>query len=146
MAPNGSFETGTLSQVAWRGIDNCLDGSLLPPPGLERPCNVQLGVPTELLRFQRQDDSSTEDLSLDITWNATENLTFNFEAQHLKSDRSEDGIIGATSTYSDIFLDVTGETPDVQFRVPITTDGSTDPNYFTNRDLHFLLLPSRQPD
>ncbi|MDJ0652629.1 MAG: TonB-dependent receptor [Xanthomonadales bacterium] len=133
-APDGSFQSGTLSQVAWRGIDNCLDGSLLPPEGLDRPCNVQIGIPTELLRFQRQDDSLTEDFSLDIAWTPNDNLTVNFAVQQLESERSEDGIIGAMSTYSDIFLDMSGETPDVQFITPITTDGSTDPNYFTNPD------------
>ncbi len=133
-SPNGTFETGTLSQVAWRGIDNCLDGSLLPPPGLDRPCNVQLGVPTELLRFQRQDDSVTEDISLDISWIPTDNLTVNAEFQRVQSERSEDGIISAMASYSDIFLDMRGETPDVQFRTPTTSDGSTDPAYFTNPD------------
>lgn len=142
---DGSFETGTLSQSAWRGIDNCLEGSLNPPEGLTRPCNVQVGVPTELLRFQRKDDSVTEDFSLDISWAPTDRLTVNFEAQHLEAERSEDGIISATSTYSDIFLDVTGQTPDVQFQVPATTDGSTDPNYFTNPDrtFHSFLLDSQ---
>ena len=142
---NGSFQTGTLSQNAWRGIDNCLDGSLNPPAGLDRPCNVQVGVPTELLRFQRKDDSVTEDLSLAVSWAPRENLTLNFEAQHLESDRSEVGIISATSTYSDIFLDLRGETPDVQFLVPTTTDGSTDPAYFTNPDRTFysFLLDSQ---
>ena len=142
---NGSFETGTLSQVAWRGIDNCLPGSLNPPDGLTRPCNVQVGVPTELLRFQRADDSLTEDVSLDISWSPSDRMTLNFEVQRLESERSEDGIISATSTYSDIFLDVTGETPDVQFRVPTTTDGSTDPAYFTNPDrtFHSFLLDSQ---
>jgi TonB-dependent receptor len=138
---NGSFESGTLSQNQWRGLDNCSPGnpadgvgSLLPPDGLDRPCNVMIGVPTELLRFQRQDESVTEDMSLDITWNPTDNLTVNFEAQHLDAKRSEDGIISANSTYSEIFLDLAGQTPDVQFRVPTTTDGSTDPAYFTNPD------------
>ena len=131
---DGSFQSGTLSQNEWRGLDNCQDGSLNPPAGLTRPCNVQLGVPTELLRFQRQDDSVTEDLSLALSWHPNDKLGFNFEAQHVKSERSEDGIISAMATYSDIFLDVTGETPNVQFRTPITTDGSTDPNYFTNPD------------
>ena len=131
---NGTFESGTLSQVAWRGIANCAPGSLNPEPGNSLPCDVQVGVPTELLRFQRKDDSVTEDMSLDITWTPNDNLTLTFEAQHVNSERSEDGIISAMSTYSDIFLDITGETPNVQFRTPNTTDGSTDPIYFTNPD------------
>ena len=149
---NGSFETGTLSQNAWRGIDNCQPGapaegvgSLLPPDGLDRPCNVMIGVPTELLRFQREDESVTDDLSLAVSFTPTDNLTLSFEAQHLESDRSEDGIISANSTYSEIFLDLRGDTPDVQFQVPTTTDGSSDPNYFTNPDRTFysFLLDSQ---
>ena len=138
---NGSFESGTLSQNAWRGTENCQPGnptdgvgSLLPVEGRDLPCNVMLGVPTELLRFQREDESVTEDMSLAVSWTPSDKLTLNFEAQYLKADRSEDGIISANSTYSEIYLDLKGETPDVQFRVPITTDGSTDPSYFTNPD------------
>jgi TonB-dependent receptor len=131
---NGSFESGVLSQVASRGEDNCQEGSLNPPEGLDRPCNVQVGIPTETLRFQRQDDSVTEDVSLALSWTPSDKLTLNFEAQYLESERSEDGIIGAMGSYSDIYLDLRGETPDVQFRTPTTTDGSTDPNYFTNPD------------
>ncbi|MDH5320870.1 MAG: TonB-dependent receptor [Gammaproteobacteria bacterium] len=143
---NGTFQTGTLSQVAWRGGDpfDCLPGSLDPQTGTP-PCNSTLGVPTELLRFQRQDDSVTEDYSLDITWHVNDRLSLNFEAQHVDSERSEDGIISAMQTYSDIFLDMRGETPDVRFGVPTTEDGSTDPNYFTNPDRTFysFLLDSQ---
>ena len=142
---NGSFQSGTLSQVAWRGMDNCLPGSLNPPPGLERPCNSQVGVPTELLRFQREDDSTTEDFSMDVEWSPTDRLALNFEAQRVESTRSEDGIISAMHTYADIFLDLRGQTPDVEFLVPATTDGSTDPSYFTNPDrtYHWFLLDSQ---
>jgi TonB-dependent receptor len=146
---NGSFQSGVLSQVAWRGEDNCAPGSIDTPanPGFtgDRPCLPQVGIPTENLRFQRQDDSVTEDLSLALSWSPRENLKLNFEAQHLEAERSEDGIIGAMQTYSDIFLDMTGETPNVQFRAPLTTDGSSDPNYFTNLDRtsHWFLLDSQ---
>ena len=153
---NGTFASGVLSQNAWRGIDNCQPGnpvpgvgSILPVEGNPRPCNVMLGVPTEMLRFQRQDESTTEDISLDITWNPTDDMEVTFEAQHVKSERSEDGIIGVMQMYSEIFLDMQGTTPDIQFRVPITTDGSTDPNYFTNRDrtyYSFLLDSQLQND
>jgi TonB-dependent receptor len=143
---NGTFETGTLSQVAWRGGDpyDCLPGSLDPQTGTP-PCNSTLGVPTELLRFQRQDESVTEDYSLEISWHVTDKLSLNFEAQHVDSERSEDGIISSMQTYSDIFLDMRGETPDVQFSVPTTEDGSTDPNYYTNPDRTFysFLLDSQ---
>jgi TonB-dependent receptor len=145
---NGSFQSGVLSQVAWRGLDNCAPGSITAPENPDfigdRPCLPQVGIPTELLRFQRQDESTTEDLSLDISWNATDRLRVNFEAQHLEADRTEDGFISAMATYADIFLDVSGDTPAVQFLPPTTTDGSTDPNYFTNpaRTYYSFLLDS----
>lgn len=87
---NGIFESGTLTQAG-------------------------LGIPTEMLRFQREDDAKTEDYSFDLKWTPTDRLAVNFEAQHIKSDRTEDAFIAATSTYSDIFLDLGGDTPDVQF-------------------------------
>ena len=145
---NGSFQSGVLSQVAWRGEDNCAPGSISTPANPDftgdRPCLPQIGIPTELLRFQRQDDSVTEDFSLDISWNLTDDLRLNVEAQRVEAERTEDGFISAMHTYSDIFLDMTGETPNVQFLAPITTDGSTDPNYFTNPDrtYYWFLLDS----
>jgi TonB-dependent receptor len=145
---NGSFQSGVLSQLAWRGADNCAPGSIDNPanPGYtgDRPCLPQVGIPTELLRFQRQDDSVTEDLSLDISWQLTDDLRLNFEAQHLDAERTEDGFISATQTYADVWLDMSGETPNVVFQQPATTDGSTDPNYFTNPDrtYYWFLLDS----
>lgn len=74
------------------------------------------GIETEALRFNREDEASTQDYSLDIKWNPTERLGFNFEVQKIKSARTEDGIIGAMQTLSDIFVDNSGEVPDVEFR------------------------------
>jgi TonB-dependent receptor len=142
---NGSFQSGVLSQNAWRGEDNCVAGSIntAANPGFtgDRPCLPQVGIPTEMLRFQREDESLTEDLSLAVTWYPTDDLKVNIEAQHLNAERSEDGFISALATYADIFLDLSGETPDVQFRTPTTTDGSADPNYFVNADrIHHSFL------
>jgi TonB-dependent receptor len=135
---NGSFESGTLSQVSWRGLENCVSGSIDTPENPayanEGRCLSQRGVPTETLRFQRKDRSVTEDLSLAVSFLPTDNLSLSFEAQYVDTDRDEDGFISAMATYSDIFVDVRGSTPDVQFMTPGTTDGSTDPNYFTNPD------------
>jgi TonB-dependent receptor len=138
---NGSFESGTLSQVSWRGLENCVPGSIDTPEdpafGSEGRCFSQTGLPTEMVRFQRKDRSVTEDLSLAVSFLPTDNLSLSFEAQHVNAERDEDGFISAMSTYSDIFLDMRGSTPDVQFLTPATTDGSTDPNYFTNPDRMF---------
>jgi TonB-dependent receptor len=149
---NGFFTHGTLSQVvggrsSFPDIE-CQPGSLDPRPegeALGIPCTPLIGIPTELLRFQRADDSTTEDVSLDISWMPTDELTLTFEAQHVESERSEDGFISAMATFSDIYVDLRNETPNVQFQTPRTTDGSTDPNYFTNPDrTHYSFLLDSQ--
>lgn len=73
------------------------------------------GIPTENLRFQREADAKTEDFSFDLKWSPTDRLSVNFEAQHIKSDRNENGFIAAMRGESDIFVDLGGETPDVRF-------------------------------
>jgi TonB-dependent receptor len=105
---------------------------------LAQPCNVMSGMPTEMLRFQRKDESVTEDVSLALSWMPNDNLSVNFEAQYMEAERSEDGIIGATQTQADVFMDLSGETPDIQFRTPYTTGGSSDPSYFTNPDRTYM--------
>ncbi|MFM5885060.1 MAG: TonB-dependent receptor plug domain-containing protein [Novosphingobium sp.] len=80
----------------------------------------QNGIPTEFLRFQRQEDASTEDFSLDLDLAPTDRLRFNVEVQHIKSDKNYDALIGATQTFTDIAIsDATG-TPSVQFLDPET--------------------------
>ncbi|GBF57930.1 vitamin B12 transporter BtuB [Candidatus Phycosocius bacilliformis] len=76
------------------------------------------GIPTELLRFQREDAASTEDVSLSVKFNPSDRWRFNFEAQYIGSDRTENGFISAMQTYTDVFIDNTGDTPLVQFLQP----------------------------
>ena len=76
------------------------------------------GIPTELLRFQREDTAKTEDFSAHIKLSPTDRLRFNFEVQHIKSDRTEDGFISAMQTYSDVRIDNRGSTPLVEFLQP----------------------------
>lgn len=104
------------------------------------PNNVK-GIPTELLRFQREDDALTEDFSAKIRLSPTDRLSFNFEVQHIRSDRNEDGFIAALQTFTDIYIDNSGETPNVQFLEPETSASPgayfTDPNllyYWFNID------------
>jgi TonB-dependent receptor len=88
------------------------------------------GIATEMLRFQREDDAMTEDFSLDIDVAPTDRLRFNFEVQHIRSDRSENGLIAVNQTSSNIAIDNSGETPSVQFLQPGGTGSST--SYFSN--------------
>lgn len=79
------------------------------------------GIPTELLRFQREDTAMTEDASIDIDFEVTDRLRLNFEGQYINSGRTEDGFISAMQTYTDIRIDNTGGTPLVEFLQPGTT-------------------------
>ena len=121
---NGVFQTGTLTQF---GGD-----SGLSPWG---------GLPTELARFQRNTEASTEDISFDAQFEVTDRLSLNFELQHIGSDLRQDSIIGAMNTFSDLVIDNSGDTPQVQFITPIgAPDGIyNDPDY----TYYWFLLDSR---
>lgn len=98
---NGVFQRGVLTQNS--------NGGNASPFG---------GLPTEFLRFARAADAETEDFSFDLSYSPTDRLRFNFEAQTISSDLRRDSILGAMNTWSDISLDLTGETPSVQFMTP----------------------------
>ena len=85
------------------------------------------GIATEFLRFQREDEAQTEDMALTAQWSATDRLRFNFEGQRITSDRSENGLIAAMQSSSNIEIDATGETPEVTFLPPNGGD-----NWFTD--------------
>lgn len=121
---NGNqFATGTLTQL--------------------QPFTGGRGIPTELLRFQREDAAMTEDYSVNIKLDPTDRLRFNIEAQHIKSDRTEDGFISAMQTYTDVFIDNTGNTPIVQFLEPGTANSPS--SYFNNpaRTFYWFLLDNQ---
>lgn len=93
------------------------------------------GIPTEMLRFNQESEAVTEDISLDVEWNPTDRLSFNFELQNIESTREANGIIQAMQTLSDISLDATAETPVVEFLPPSAGTGGA--NYFTDTDESF---------
>lgn len=101
------------------------------------------GIPTELLRFQREDEASTEDVSFTLKFNPTDRLRFNLEAQHIASDRTENGFISAMQTYSDVYIDNTGDTPLVQFLEPGTPTSPT--SYFNDpsKTFYWFLLDNQ---
>ena len=111
------FQTGTLTQ-------------LQPFTG-----NTAGGIPTEFLRFQQEEEAVTEDFSAQIFVEPTDRLRFNFEGQYTRSDLDADGFISAMQTYTDVQIDASGETPEVQFLRPGT--GAVDPAYFADPALTF---------
>jgi TonB-dependent receptor len=101
------------------------------------------GIPTELLRFQREDTAKTEDFSAHIKLDPTDRLRFNFEVQHIKSDRTEDGFISAMQTYTDLRIDNSGSTPQVEFLQPGST---TSPSSYFNdpaRTFYWFLIDNQ---
>ena len=100
---NGIFQSGVLSQRIGDAYAN--------PFG-------RGGIPTETLRFQRGTDAATEDFALDIDWEVSDRFRVNFEAQRIKSDLRRDSVIGAMNSWSNISLDLTGKTPQVEFLAP----------------------------
>ncbi|MDE1467599.1 TonB-dependent receptor [Aurantiacibacter sp. D1-12] len=122
---NGVFQTGVLTQ-------------LQPFNG-----NAAGGIPTELLRFQREDEAFTEDFSIDVDFELTDRFRANFEGQYISSGRTEDGFISAMQTYTDIAIDNTGETPQVQFLEPGT--GASNAAYFNDpaRTFYWFLLDNQ---
>ncbi len=97
------------------------------------PFGGRPGIPTELLRFQREDQASTEDFSAEVYFEATDRLRFNVDGQYINSNRTEDGFIAAMQTYTDIFIDNSGGTPLVQFLDPLT--GTSDASFFNDPSL-----------
>lgn len=99
------------------------------------PFNPAGGIPTETLRFQREDEAMTEDFSGQVEFFPTDRLSFNVEAQRITSTRGENGLIGAMQTFADVAIDNSGETPVVQFLRPGA--GSSPAEYFTDPDLTY---------
>ncbi|MEO1922215.1 MAG: TonB-dependent receptor [Sphingomonadaceae bacterium] len=120
---DGIFQSGTLTQA--------------------QPFNGGRGIPTELLRFQREDEAFTQDISVDLDFTPTDRLRFNVEGQYISSGREEAGQIAAMQTYTDLFIDNSGETPIVQFFEPNTT--TSDAAYFNDdtRTFYWFLLDNQ---
>ncbi|MEY4952013.1 MAG: hypothetical protein RL299_437 [Pseudomonadota bacterium] len=108
-----------------------------------QPFNGGRGIPTELLRFQREDSAMTEDYSLHLKLDPTDNLRFNFEVQHIRSDRTEAGFISAMQTYTDVRIDNSGNTPQVEFLQPGQT--TSPAGYFNDpsRTFYWFLLDNQ---
>lgn len=106
---NGIFQRGVLTQTNSGGYGS--------PFG---------GLPLDSLRFVRAADAETEDFSFDLDYSPTDRLRFNFEAQNISSDLTRDSVFGAMSTWGDVALDVTGDTPSIQFLPPSFAPGAPE--------------------
>ena len=140
---NGDFLSGQLTNAAWRGEANCAGTfanawSIDPTGAADTPCQPTSGLGAEMLRFEQERTTTTEDISLNVKINPTERLSFNFDVQRIESDLSEDSIITVNNTYQDVFIDLGPDVPTVQFVTPSTADGSSNgplgQNFSTNPD------------
>ena len=100
---NGVFESGILTQR--------------PGDAYATPFG-RGGIPIDSLRFLRGTEGVTEDISLDLKFEATDRLRFSLEAQKINSTLSRDSVFGALSTFANVALDLSGKTPKVEFLAP----------------------------
>ncbi|QPC98117.1 TonB-dependent receptor [Qipengyuania soli] len=101
---NGHFQSGILTQ----NVGN----AYATPFGLG-------GIPMDSLRFLRDTDSVTQDISLDTEMEFTDRFRGKVEMQYVNSKLNRDSVFGAMSTWADIGIDLTGDTPEVQFLAPV---------------------------
>lgn len=101
---NGHFVSGILTQ----NVGN----AYATPFGLG-------GISTDTLRFLRDTNSLTQDISFDAKMKFSERLRGSVEMQYVDSKLSRDSVFGAMSTWSDIAVDLSGKTPSIQFLAPV---------------------------
>ena len=74
-----------------------------------------LGVGT--LGIGKHENATTEDLSLNVKWNATDQLSFEFDAQQTKADADYTEVWGGGTFYANVFTKPELENPEVTFYV-----------------------------
>lgn len=107
------LQFGTISApVGWRADQNSGDARV-PVYGLQSN-NIFRGVEQETV---------TEDTSLNFKWTPTERLSLNFDYQHVESttDNVDFGIWG--SSFQDIRIDLRPDIPEIEFLPPNTVPG-----------------------
>jgi len=110
---DGLFETGTIS----------LDRGYVPAGGQQR------GMVTQLSNRGVKTRAVTNDFGGNVKWQATEKLSFNFDGQYVKSTTKQTDLSVYGSTFSDVALDLTGNTPDISFLAP---NGANSQAYFAD--------------
>jgi TonB-dependent receptor len=110
---NGHFVSGILTQNVGNAYAN--------PFG-------RGGISTDTLRFLRDTNSLTQDISFDAKMQFSDRLRGNFEMQYVNSHLERDSVFGAMSTWSDIAIDLSGKTPSIQFLAP----AGSPADYFTS--------------
>lgn len=110
---NGHFVSGILTQNVGNAYAN--------PFG-------RGGISTDTLRFLRDTNSLTQDVSFDAKMQFSDRLRGSVEMQYVDSHLERDSVFGAMSTWSDIAIDLSGKTPSIQFLAPVGSPA----DYFTS--------------
>ncbi|MCI4645230.1 MAG: TonB-dependent receptor [Hyphomonadaceae bacterium] len=102
------FTYGTISApVGWRSDQNS-DDPRTPIYGLQSN-NIRRGVEQETV---------TEDTSLNFKWTPTDRWSFNFDYQHVDSTTENVDFGIWSTTFQDLRLDLRGDIPEVEFLAP----------------------------
>ena len=110
---NGHFVSGILTQNVGNAYAN--------PFG-------RGGISTDTLRFLRDTNSQTQDISFDAKMQFSDRLRGSVEMQYVDSHLERDSVFGAMSTWSDIAIDLSGDTPSIEFLAPVGSPA----DYFTS--------------
>lgn len=73
------------------------------------------GLPIGTLGIGKHEKATTEDVSLNVKWNATDALAFSFDAQMTKADADYVEVWGGGTFYANVFTKPELENPEVNF-------------------------------
>ena len=75
------------------------------------------GLPIGTLGIGKHEKATTEDISLNVKWNTTDQLSFNFDAQLTKADADYVEVWGGGTFYANVFTRPELENPQVTFTI-----------------------------
>ncbi|MEO1421457.1 MAG: hypothetical protein AAFU66_10990, partial [Pseudomonadota bacterium] len=108
---DGVLTRGTVTEnVGWRGNDG------LPLNGLQQSVNTR----------QRDEDEQIQDLSFNLKWTPTDQLSFNFDAQFIDAETQVADVTTFFAFFANLTYDLGGDFARIDYSAP--TDGG--PNYF----------------
>jgi iron complex outermembrane receptor protein len=141
----GNFESGMMtSDIGWWGANNTESANVAHNAAGQNLVNACYGWngcnPAQRgadlytdTRFNTS-ENITDDVSLNVKWNASERLLFNFDIQKVKATVSNYDISVGQSTYGNFSLDASGSKPTIAFTTPnnlnLSSGGPTNPNNY----------------
>ncbi len=152
----GLFESGTITQGVdgWRAADGNNDRIIRSWESGGRP---QFGYPFQFDSRVKDTESLVQDFSLNLQWNATDNLELSADVQYIDAETADDDLVIHTAAFAGQAYDVTGSTPSVTLIEPyfgyrdanpdlyaqgnypgFTGDPAGDSNYFEDPTSYFM--------